>query len=203
MGFQITSAPARIASFAGKEQAVRKANEDGAALPPRVVTFTLVLSMGGDEQDKALSAMFPGIDFVVRKMAGAEDDMTAQDVKRHKGLGALSCHLVDKLGGEVLRLVAVKTKGKPVARIAPKAERVDVPITFEASLTDDQFLAVARHYLGADLVATVGTAQVDIADVIARESAGDEGSDGEGDAAEKTSKKTSKKKNKDKESVAL
>ena len=74
MGFSISEAPARIASFSGKEQSVRKDNDDGAALPPRLVSFVLVLAMDASNHEQELAALFPGIDFLIRAMAAAEDD---------------------------------------------------------------------------------------------------------------------------------
>jgi hypothetical protein len=157
MGFSIVGAPARVVSFSGKEQAIRKANDEGAALPPRVVSFVLSLSI-------ELAALFPGIDFLIRAMAGDENAI-AQDCKRHRALGDVTVKLTAADGSEVLSVVA-KTKGKPVARIAARGERVEVPIAVECSLTDEQFLVVARHYLGADVVASIATTQLDIGDVI-------------------------------------
>jgi hypothetical protein len=166
MGFVISEAPARIASFSGKEQSVRKDNDDGAALPPRLVSFVLVLAMDASNHEQELAALFPGIDFLIRAMAAAEDDAVAQDCKRHRPLGDVTVKLRDAQGVDVVSLVGAKTKGKPVARIAARAERVEVPVTIECSLTDDQFVAVARHYLGADLTASIASSQIDIADVI-------------------------------------
>jgi len=97
-------------------------------------------------------------------MAGDENAI-AQDCKRHRALGDVTVKLTAADGSEVLSVVA-KTKGKPVARIAARGERVEVPIAIECSLTDDQFLDVARHYLGADVVASVATTQLDIGDVV-------------------------------------
>ena len=164
MGFSIEGAPARIVSFAGKEQSVRKANEEGAALPPRLVSFVVSLTMEAKEHEMELAALFPGIDFLIRAMAG-EEAAVAQDCKRHKSLGDVTLKLVDQDGEEVLAVVA-KTKGKPVARIAAHGKSVEVPICVECSLTDEQFLGVARHYLGADVTCSIGTTQLDIADVI-------------------------------------
>lgn len=164
MGFQIVGAPARIVSFSGKEQAIRKANEEGAALPPRLVSFVLSLSMDAESHEMELAALFPGIDFLIRAMASDENSI-AQDCKRHRSLGDVTVKLTAADGSEVLSVVA-RTKGKPVARISPNAESVEVPIAVECSLTDEQFLAVARNYLGADVVASIATTQLDIADVI-------------------------------------
>lgn len=164
MGFVIQDAPARIVSFSGKEQTVRKANEDGAALPPRLVSFVLSLTVEAKEHEMELAALFPGIDFLIRAMAGDENAI-AQDCKRHRALGDVTVKLTAADGSEVLSVVA-RTKGKPVARIAARGERVDVPIAVECSLTDEQFLVIARHYLGADVTASIATTQLDIADVI-------------------------------------
>ena len=164
MGFVIQDAPARIVSFSGKEQMVRKANEDGAALPPRLVSFVLSLTVEAKEHEMELAALFPGIDFLIRAMAGDENAI-AQDCKRHRALGDVTVKLTAADGSEVLSVVA-RTKGKPVARIAARGERVDVPIAVECSLTDEQFLVIARHYLGADVTASIATTQLDIADVI-------------------------------------
>lgn len=164
MGFSIVDAPARVVSFSGKEQAIRKANEEGAPLPPRVVSFVLSLSMDAAGHEIELAALFPGIDFLIRAMAG-DESAVAQDCKRHRALGDVTVKLTAADGSEVLSVVA-KTKGKPVARIAARGERVEVPVAVECSLTDDQFLTIARHYLGADVVASIATTQLDIADVI-------------------------------------
>lgn len=164
MGFSIVGAPARVVSFSGKEQSIRKANEEGAALPPRLVSFVLSLSMDAAGHEIELAALFPGIDFLIRAMAG-DENAVAQDCKRHRALGDVTVKLTAADGSEVLS-VAARTKGKPVARISARGERVEVPIAVECSLTDEQFLAVARHYLGADVVASVATTQLDIADVI-------------------------------------
>ena len=146
MGFSISEAPARIASFSGKEQNVRKENDDGAALPPRLVSFVLVLAMDASNHEQELAALFPGIDFLIRAMAATEDDAVAQDCKRHRPLGDVTVKLRDAQGVDVISLVGAKTKGKPVARIAARAERVEVPVKIECSLNDEQFIAIARHY---------------------------------------------------------
>lgn len=165
MGFSINKAPARITSFAGKEQAARKSCDEAESLPPRVVSFVVSLTISTKENEQELAELFPGIDFLIRAMAGSEIDI-AQDCKRHKSLGEVTIKLSDEDGEEVLSLASVKTKGKPVARIAPRGDHVEVPISVECSLTDDQFMTVARQYLGADVVASVCSTQMDIADVI-------------------------------------
>ena len=58
-------------------------------------------------------------------------------------------------------------------------------------MTDEQFVAVARHYLGADLTASIASAQMDIADVIDARSV-----DYDDEEPTKPAKKTARRKGK-------
>ncbi len=137
-------------------------------------SIDLILDVTADQYQDALDVIFPGFRFALAGAAGKNDVATGEKAAAFawvvsEQLPPISVNVTDTIGEVIIDAVNAKVKGKPTLRVSRGVERVWLPITFIADLTDDAAKRLRMHLGDVDVFIDIGVSQMDIGDAIEAE----------------------------------